>query len=135
MSCGAFQWLTCRGAGPTHCGGMESQRIRKEVLRRRKPAPWLWRRPRTSQPKQRASRVTQAAADDGASGACGPRELFDLGEQGRVECELREYDHLITKPKLEEADKITDPGVINERSSAVTPAMYHGKARAVAVAA
>ena len=49
-----------------------------------------------------------------AAGAAGP---------ALVECELREYDHLITKPKLEEADKITDPGVINERSSAGVTAL------------
>ena len=59
-----------------------------------------------------------------AAGAAGP---------ALVECELREYDHLITKPKLEEADKITDPGVINERSSAVTPALADPLLRALGV--
>ena len=54
-------------------------------------------------------------------------------ERALVACELVEYDHLITKPKLEEHEKITDAGVINERSSAVTPALADPLLRALGV--
>ena len=41
-----------------------------------------------------------------------------LGAPSLVEAELREFGYLITKPKLEDDDKLTDPGLINANSAA-----------------